>query len=233
VSRHVLLTGFEPFGPHLVNPTELLVRSLEGRIIGGCIVDARVFPVETRPLRDRLTKALHETRPQFVLGLGYAPGRAALAMERVAVNVLDFELPDASGATRSGEPIEDGGPDGRLATVPVREVVEAWAAGGVPGYVSDSAGTYLCNQWLYEALALGAASTPPVPAGFVHVPALPQQAVTMGADRTPSMALELMRRGVESAIETIARLLESRPAAPAIRPASTDWFPRGRRELER
>jgi hypothetical protein len=35
VSRHVLSTGFEPFGPHAVNLSELLARSLEGRVIGG------------------------------------------------------------------------------------------------------------------------------------------------------------------------------------------------------
>ncbi len=225
MSRHVLLTGFEPFGPHHVNPTELLVRSLEGRIIGGCIIDVRVLPVETRPLRDRLAKAFRETRPEFALGLGFAPGRAALGIERVALNVLDFELPDASGATRSGEPIQAGGPDGRFATVPLREVVDAWIAAGVPGYVSDTAGTYLCNQWLYEALALSDESGTPVPTGFVHVPALPQQAVTLGAERTPSMALDVMRRGVESAIESIALAIEARPAVPATHPANTDWFP--------
>jgi pyrrolidone-carboxylate peptidase len=42
VAKHVLLTGFEPFGDHRVNPSELPVRSLEGRTIGGRTVAVRV-----------------------------------------------------------------------------------------------------------------------------------------------------------------------------------------------
>jgi pyroglutamyl-peptidase len=225
VSRHVLLTGFAPFGAHAVNPSELLTRSLEGRIIGGCIIDARILPVETRPLRDRLAKALTETRPQAVIGLGYAPGRAALALERIAVNLLDFELPDAAGIIRKNEPIDGDGPNGRFATLPSGEIVAAWNEGGVPGYISDSAGTYLCNQWLYEALALIAAPPHEMPAGFVHVPALPAQAIAAGADRTPSMTLELMQRGIEIAIEITARRLDAAPASPPPRAAGESWIP--------
>jgi pyroglutamyl-peptidase len=226
VSRHVLLTGFEAFGPHAVNPSELLARSFEGRVIGGRTVAVRIFPVETRTLRRRLTSALAEVRPEFAIGLGLAAGRAALGIERVAVNVLDFDLPDIAGETRRSEPVESGGPDGRLATLPVSEVASAWTAAGVPGYVSDSAGTYLCNQWLYEALGLGAAATPRVPAGFVHLPVLPQQAAQLGADRTPSMSLELMRSGIEIAIETTASWLDAKPASTARPTAAQAWIPR-------
>lgn len=224
VSRHVLLTGFAPFGPHAVNPSELLTRSLDGRIVGGCIVDARIFPVETRTLRDRLAKALGEIRPQIVIGLGYAPGSTAMAVERIAVNVLDFDLPDTAGVVRKNEPIDADGPDGRFATLPSAEILSAWNGGGVPGYVSDSAGTYLCNQWLYEALALAGDSE--IPVGFVHVPALPAQALALGADRTPSMTLELMQRGIEAAIEITARRLDAQPVpAPASRAAGDSWIP--------
>jgi len=233
VSRHVLLTGFEPFGPHTVNPSELLVRSLEGRVVGGRLVTVRVLPVETRTLKERLEGILREDKPEFVIGCGYAPGRFALGIERVGLNVLDFDIPDAVGTMRKNDAIARGGPDARFATVPLPEIVEAWKAVGVPGYVSDSAGTFLCNQWLYEALAMTANATPPVPVGFVHLPALPAQAVEMGADRMPSMTLELMRKGIESAIETIGAWLETKPAAQPQKAANQVWIPRGLREVER
>lgn len=233
MSRHVLLTGFEPFGPHPVNPSELLVRSLEGRVIGGRLVAVRVFPVETRTLRDRIATALREENAEFALGVGYAPGRASLALERVGLNLLDFEIPDASGAMRKNEAVESGGPDARLATLPLSEIVSAWTGAGVPGYISNSAGTYLCNQWLYEMLALTASAVQPVPAGFVHVPALPAQAAQLGAERTPSMTLDLMRRGLETAIEATALWLDSKPAEPRRPAADKVWIPRGLREVER
>jgi pyroglutamyl-peptidase len=54
-----------------------------------------------------------------------------------------------------------------------------------PHRVTNSAGTYLCNQWLYEALALTADAAPPVPTGFLHVPALPAQANELGRSARP------------------------------------------------
>ena len=215
-----------------MNPSELLVRSLEGRIVGGCTIGVRVFPVETRTLKSRLEAALREEQPTFVIGTGLADGRASLGVERIAVNLLDFDIPDAVGTMRKNDPVQRGGPDGRFSSLPLHEIVAAWNEAGVPGVVSDSAGTYLCNQWLYETLALTANAAPPIPTGFIHVPALPVQAVQLGASRTPSMTLELMRRGLETAIETIALLLDTKPA-PSQRVGDKVWFPRGLREVER
>jgi pyroglutamyl-peptidase len=233
VSRHVLLTGFEPFGPHPVNPSELLVRSLEGRVVAGRLVAIRILPVETRTLRDRIETAMHEEQPEFAIGTGFGPGRMSLGVERAALNVLDFDLPDAAGAMRKNDPIQRGGPDARLSTLPLSEIVDAWRSIGVPGYVSNSAGTYLCNQWLYETLALTANASPPIPIGFVHLPALPAQVSALGAERTPSMSLDLMRKGIETLIETVVAWLESKPAPPAQRAAGQLWIPRGLREVER
>lgn len=227
MSRHVLLIGFEPFGPHRVNPSELLVRSFEGRTIAGSALAVRIFPVETRPLRARLEAALRDERPSAVLGVGFAPGRAALSLERVALNVLDFSIPDTVGTMPKGEPIAPGGPDARFATLPLNDIVAGWIAVGVAGYVSNSAGTYLCNQLLYEALALSANAGPPVPTGFLHVPALPAQANELGAERTPSMTLDLMRRGLESALETIVTWRDALPVAAPSRPTEAMWIPRG------
>ncbi len=223
VSRHVLLTGFAPFGPHAVNPSELLTRSLEGRIVGGCVVDARIFPVETRDAARPAGKALSEVRPRSRRA-GLCARQSRLVLERIAVNVLEFDLPDMAGVVRTNEPIDPSGPDGRFATLPSAEIEKAWKDGGVPGYVSDSAGTYLCNQWLYEAVTL--ANGAGIPVGFVHVPALPAQALALGADRTPSMTLELMQRGVETAIEITARRLDAQPApSPSPRAAGGSWIP--------
>jgi pyroglutamyl-peptidase len=233
VSRHVLLTGFEPFGPHPVNPSELLARSLEGRIVAGRLIAVRIFPVETRTLRDRIETTLHDDPPEFVVGMGYAPGRASLALERAGLNILDFEITDAVGTMRKNDVVLRGGPDARFSTLPLPEIVDAWNALGIPGHVSNDAGTYLCNQWLYETLALTTNAAPPVPVGFVHLPALPAQAVALGAERTPSMSLEVMRKGIESLIETVVAWLESKPAQPPAKAAGQLWIPRGLREVER
>jgi len=233
VAKRVLLTGFEPFGEHRVNPSELLVRSLEGKTVGGRAVAVRVLPSETRTLRDRIEAALVEEQPEVVIGFGLAVGRSAIALERVAINILDFEIPDAVGTMRKNDTIARGGPDARLATLPLDGILASWRAVGVPGFVSNSAGTFLCNQWLYEALSLTTNSAPPVITGFVHLPCLPAQSIELGAETTASMTLELMKKGAESMLETIGTWLESRPAAPTKAAPNQMWIPRGIREVER
>jgi pyroglutamyl-peptidase len=212
VSNTVLVTGFEPFGGSSVNPSEQVARSLEGRLIAGRRVVARILPVETAGIGDLLRQAFEEERPELVVCTGLAASRTAVSLERVAVNVLDFEQPDNAGEARTNEPILRGGPHARLSPMPIAEILEAWESNGVPGYVSNSAGTYLCNQVLYEALGIAESVSPPVTAGFIHLPYLPEQAIAAGAGNSPSMSLELMTRAVELAIAATVPLIERRNA---------------------
>lgn len=232
MAKHVLITGFEPFGGEKVNPSELVARSLEGRLIAGRPLAVRVLSVESHKLRERLMHAAGEESPDIIIGLGQAACRTALAIERVAVNVLDFRLPDNAGILRRNESIVRGGPDARLSPLPFAEIVSAWAEHDIPGYVSNSAGTHLCNQFLYEALGLAERVNPPIAAGFVHLPYLPSQAVSLGPESTPSMALELMTRGIEILIETVVPWVEQRlpdrvAAQAAAKGAQPElWIPR-------
>ncbi len=212
MSNTVLVTGFEPFGGSSVNPSELVARSLEGRHIAGRLVVARVFPVDTSGIAALLRQAFDEEHPDLAVCTGLAAGRTAVSLERVAVNMLDFEQPDNAGEQRTNEPILRGGPDARLSPMPIAEIVDAWQSNGVPGYVSNSAGTYLCNQVLYEALGIAESVSPPVTAGFIHLPYLPEQAIAAGAGNNPSMSLELMTRAVELAIAAAVPLIERRNA---------------------
>jgi pyroglutamyl-peptidase len=237
VAKHVLVTGFEPFGGEKVNPSELVARSLEGRLIAGRPISVRVLPVETRNVGERLRRAIAEESPDIVICMGQAGGRSALALERVAVNVLDFKQADNVGVMRKNDPILRGGPDARLSPMPFSEIVNAWSENGIPGYVSNSAGTYICNQALYEVLALAEMASPPIIAGFVHLPYLPAQAAVLGPESTPSMALEIVKRGMEILIETVVPWVEQRtPERGAARTAAKGpqmWIPRGVKEVER
>jgi pyroglutamyl-peptidase len=82
----VLVTGFEPFTPHKVNPTEELARALEGHRIAGAIVRSAVLPVHHENAARSVSTLLETLRPDAVLHLGLAGGRARIARERVGVN---------------------------------------------------------------------------------------------------------------------------------------------------
>ena len=187
----ILVTGFEPFTPYKVNPTEELARAFDGHHSGGAVVRSAVLPVHHADAATRVRELLASVRPDAVLHLGLAGRRARVAVERVAVNVMDYTVPDNAGCQKIGEPCVTGGPAAYFATVPVRTIVERLTEGGIPAYVSDTAGTYLCNQTLYTTLHAVAAKASPPRVGFLHVPLLPSMVAAAGLDE-PSMDLPLM-----------------------------------------
>jgi pyroglutamyl-peptidase len=199
----VLVTGFEPFTPHKVNPTEELARAVDGARVGNAVVHAAVLPVHHLEAAARVRTLLESVRPQAVLHLGLAAGRARIALERAGLNVMDYTVPDNAGCQMTGEPCDPSGPAAYFATLPVRAIVERLTEAGIPAYVSDTAGTYLCNQTLYTTLHAVAALVDPPRVGFLHVPLLPSMVAASGLDH-PSMDLPLMRRAVEIALEVLA-----------------------------
>lgn len=195
----VLVTGFGPYGDEADNPSGAIARRIDGTQIGGHDVRGRVLPVDTEAVRDALAEAIDSIRPKVVLVTGVAPGRVAPALERVAINVRDFPIPDIAGRTPVDRPVVAQGPDAYLTTLPVKAVVEAWRAEGIPGYVSNTAGTYLCNQTFYLARHLSEDS---VRAGMLHIPALPARTVEMGSPPTPSMSFDVLEQAVRLTVST-------------------------------
>jgi len=183
-----------------------------------------------------MERAIADVDPDVVVAMGQAGGRTAVALERIAMNVLDFDQPDNVGVVRKNEQILRGGPDARLSNLPFEKILETWGENGVPGYVSNSAGTYVCNQTLYELIGLGESGVPPLVTGFVHLPYLPAQAITAGAGSTPSMSFELMKRAMELLIETVVPWVDQRTPerGATVRKAGAQmWIPRGVKEVER
>src|SRR5262249_11470233 len=93
----ILVTGFEPFGTHTVNPSQELGKLLDGRRFGNCTVATAVLPVHHREATRHVSVLLGEMAPVAVVHLGLAEGRARLALERVALNVMDYRIPDNAG----------------------------------------------------------------------------------------------------------------------------------------
>lgn len=230
----IVLYGFEPFGGEAINPSQLVARALDGAQISGAQIVGHVLPVETGSLQARLERILQADLPAAVLGLGLAGGSPSLAVERAAINVLESTIPDNQGYRGKGEAIRQGGPAGLLSTLPSAEILERWRAGAIPGYLSNSAGTFCCNQGLYETLTWARERDETHPVGFIHLPYLPGQAAEHDPARTPSMALDTMKRGVELAIETIVAVQRRRveeASKGAEEPKRTKgelWIPRGR-----
>jgi pyroglutamyl-peptidase len=204
----ILVTGFEPFGSFTMNPSQDLAKALDGRRIGKCAIAGTVLPVHHREASRHVSVLLQEMAPIAVVHLGLADGRARLALERAALNVMDYRIPDNAGYQAEGEPCVPEGPAAYFASLPLPEILAALTAEGIPAYVSNTAGTYLCNQTLYRTLHEIAMRELTTRAGFIHLPLLPGMVALSKTDQ-PSMDLPLMLRGVETVLRIVAEAVAS------------------------
>jgi pyroglutamyl-peptidase len=195
---HLLVTGFEPFGGDTANPSQEAAKALDGRRVEGIPVRGLVLPVQHDDARAMLAPALAEPGLRAVVMLGLAGGRARVALERVGLNVMDYRQPDNRGDVVRGEPCVGGGPPAYWSTLPLPAILDALNAEGIPAYLSNTAGTFLCNYTLYTALHALAAAGRRLPAGFIHLPYLPSMVASHGLEE-PSMDLALMVHAAEIA----------------------------------
>jgi pyroglutamyl-peptidase len=197
----LLVTGFEPFGGASINPSAEVVRRLA---TNGKLPDAAtaILPVDAVQAPRMITDLLLDHQPDLCLMLGQADGYAALAVERVAINLCDFRIPDNAGIRWVDAPIVEGGPAAYFSNAPVRNVVDAIRAAGVPADLSLSAGVYLCNMVYYIALHICATHRLSTRCLFIHLPSLPSQASADHSPR-PTMALETMYAGVCAAVSGV------------------------------
>ena len=154
-----LVTGFEPFGEHAVNPSQLIAQALDGVVL----------PVSFARASDALRDAIQERDPELVVCFGLADGDAAISVERFAHNLDEADAIDNEGANGSGAEIDPAGPIALRATLPVDEIVDALRGAEIPATVSRDAGGYLCNHVFYVLMQT---LKPGRLGGFVHVPAL-------------------------------------------------------------
>ena len=197
--RHVLLTGFEPFDGDSVNPSGEVAKQLDGRVIGDCVVRSAILPVQHEAARAVVAARLDAPGLVAIVHLGLAGGRARVSLERMAVNVMDYSRPDAHGQVLSGVACVQDGPAAYFSTLPLRAMLAGLTGEGIPAAISNTAGTYLCNDISYTTLHALARRGLAIPTGFIHLPFLPSM-VSAHAVEEPSMDLPLMVRAVEIAL---------------------------------
>ena len=195
----VLLTGFEPFGGEAINPAMDVVRELAGERIAGHRVVPATLPVTFADAPTALADALERERPALAVCIGQAGGRARISLERVAVNLIDARIADNIGAQPIDTRVIAGAPDAYFSTFPVKAMLQAMTASGVPAELSLSAGTYVCNAVFFALQHLLATRWPGVRGGFIHVPFLPEQAARHAG--APALGLETLSKGIGIAIE--------------------------------
>ncbi|OCX61932.1 pyroglutamyl-peptidase I [Lysinibacillus sp. AR18-8] len=197
----ILVTGFEPFLDYKINPTMQIVEALNGKKIDRYDIVGRILSVDFQQSAEQLKQHIEEVKPQIIISLGLAGGRFKVTPERIAINVKDGE-PDNNGYTPVDERIYEEGADAYLTNLPIRSMVNRLQAEGYPAEISNTAGTYLCNNIMYEGLAY-AQQHKGVRAGFIHIPASFELAIQHG--KIPGWHIGDLIAAVQLCIEETAR----------------------------
>lgn len=191
--KKLLITGFDPFGGEQVNPSWEAVKLLPEKI-GDYELCKLQIPTIFGLASEKVLEKAESFLPDVILCIGQAGGRDAVTPERIGINLRSARIPDNAGNQPVEEPSIPGGPDGIFSTVPVADMAQAIREQQLPGNVSNTAGTFVCNDTLYTLLHHYDGTA--VRAGFIHVPFLPEQG-------TPNLALEQILQALIAAIRAL------------------------------
>ncbi|MCX7694103.1 MAG: pyroglutamyl-peptidase I [Caloramator sp.] len=194
----VLITGFEPFGGDVINPSYEAVKMLEENIDGAEIIKAAI-PVVFKKSIFELEKLINLHQPDIVICVGQAGGRYDISIERVAINVDDARIPDNEGNKPIDEKIFEDGENAYFSNLPIKAMVEEIRRENIPASISNTAGTYVCNHIMYGLLYIINKKYPHIRGGFIHVPFLPEQVLTRA--NTPYMNLDMISKALTIAIK--------------------------------
>ena len=192
----IIVTGFDPFGGETINPSIECVKALPE--IEGVELIRLELPTVFKESAKRLNEVINDVKPDAVLSVGQAGGRPGITMERIAINVDDARIPDNISQQPIDETIQTEGEAAYFTTLPIKRIVKAIREAGISAEVSNSAGTFVCNHIMYQALFAATKADKPFKAGFMHIPFIPEQT----ADK-PSLPLEESTKALQIAIETI------------------------------
>ena len=192
----IIVTGFDPFGGEKINPSIECVKALPG--IKGVELIRLELPTVFKESAKRLNEVINEVKPDAVLSVGQAGGRPGITMERIAINVDDARIPDNISQQPIDETIQTKGAAAYFSTLPIKRIVKAIREAGISTEVSNSAGTFVCNHIMYQALFAATKAEKPFKAGFMHIPFIPEQTTDK-----PSLPLEESTKALQIAIETI------------------------------
>lgn len=196
----VLITGFQPFGGETMNPAYEAIKQLPEEIAGARIVKKEI-PVVFRKGGNVVYEAIKQEQPDIVICVGQAGGRIGITPEFVGINYQDARIPDNDGNQPNSEAIQPDGPAAYFTKLPVKAMVAEMQKKDIPASISYSAGTYVCNDVMYQLLYDIDKSFPHIKGGFIHVPYATEQVVDKPG--SPSLSLETIAKGLEICIYAV------------------------------
>ena len=196
-----LITGFEPFGEHPENSSWVVAEQVATYGVKDVEIALEQMPVSFRRAGKALREAVEKHSPDVVIMLGQAGSSDSVRLERVALNLMDSAMGDNDGYKPGEEPIYSGENNALFTTLPIKRLLAAIVADGIPAKISTSAGVYVCNRLYYEALRMCRCGA--MQALFIHLPLYEEQTTTNSEARRMPMAD--MVKAIEKIINEVTK----------------------------
>ena len=165
----VVISGFDPYEGIAVNPALIVPDMLakegvavdpndfEDPLHG---VDVRIhavhMPVSFGKAWPMLNETLDRVHPHIVIATGLKQAARGILLERCAINLKDTTRPDADNVIPGQRLIDADGPAAYWTGLPLRAILNAFAADDIPASLSSDAGTFVCNALFYHLQAWAA-----------------------------------------------------------------------------
>ncbi len=207
--KHIVLTGFAPFGGEQVNPSWLAIQAFHATYqpTPQVRISTLELPVTFADCFTSLEQLLRTTPADLVICIGQAGGRAAFCLEKVAINYVHARIADNAGQQPLDQAVIAAAPTAYFSSLPLGSLLTACQQAQVPTTVSYSAGTFVCNALFYKLMHFINTEKTATAAGFIHIPYAPMQVV---GKAEPWMAIEMVSRGLKACIDAF---LAGAPAA--------------------
>lgn len=206
--KRILVTGFEPFGGESLNPSQLLLESLQRESSFLEDVQFELLPVSFEGAVQVCLQYLDKHSYDHVIQLGQAGGRKTICLERVALNWVESNRKDEEGFRPDGGLIFEGAPAAYLSKLNLNEIRDRLKSKGHQVTVSLSAGSFVCNYLYFKSQNFVQSKKLSTSILFVHVPYLPEQAEGK-SEGTPSMEFEAMYAGIRDLIALLKKIPKS------------------------
>ena len=195
----VLITGFDKFGGESINPSSLCVNSLPD-VIDNIEIKKITLPTIFKDSSQVLEENIKSFSPNIVICIGQAGGRSKITPERIAINIDDARIPDNIGNSPIDKTIRKDGENAYFSTLPIKAIVDELNKNNIPSAISNTAGTFVCNHIMYEALYITSKNYPNIKAGFIHIPYIEEQ--IKDKPNMPYMKKEYIITALELIIKT-------------------------------
>lgn len=152
----ILVSAFETFDNRNVNGSYECMKLLDN-------VSKVLLPVSFNKAFLFLKKAIDEIIPDIIICLGEAINREEITIEKYAYNIRKSTIVDNDGIIYNGSKVINNGEDRLETNLLINEICM-----GTKIILSESAGTYVCNDVLYEMLDYIKHKN--IYGGFIHIP---------------------------------------------------------------